>query len=61
VFYEYTPYPYVSALFTDFRISEISLANGPKSAIYPLPSRPKRGALRTSPAWGGMRWTLQRS
>src|SRR5258707_9541393 len=45
VFYEYTAYPYISALFTDFRISEISLANGPKSAIYPLPSRPPEGRL----------------
>src|SRR5258707_9785868 len=42
----------------DFGNSEISLANRPKSLLYRSPSRPKRGALRTSSTRGGMRWTL---
>jgi hypothetical protein len=40
-------------------IQKISLANGPKSLLYPSPSCPQRG-VRTSRTRSGMRWTRQR-
>src|SRR6476660_2286242 len=44
----------------NFRISEISLANGPKSLLYPSLSRPTEGRWPTSSTRDGMRWTQQR-
>src|SRR6476646_8216583 len=45
----------------NFRISEISLANGPKSLLYPSLSRPTEGRFAIVTDVGqGMRWTRQR-